>query len=443
MRGHHPPGKGQPAQTVIALVLLAAALLNGQLGPRGEPKFPKAGYLDRTSIRVTPLAAQSRLPAYRISPRSAIAKGSPISRYSTINRYTRTYYLLRSYMELFEARGGGTLALAKGTYVIPTSVSIPSNTTIKLEDGVRIVKGTRTGTSRLPVSVSVFAVVPPSKARMSGAIGGYNGSHDVTISGSGNVTLDLVNYPRAIGLAVGHARRIQISGISFANMTTGHFIEMDATDTATISGCQFKYGNAVTATANREAINLDTPDPLTHGFTALWSKNDRTPNRNVTIRNNYFYGLDRAIGTHSFSPGKMHTNISILNNRIKNMRNDPIRVMNWQDSTIQGNVIDGVAGGAIGKRGILASGAVNPNFTENSFCRVDRVIQLLPYKNQNIPQYGTIYNQLSSGNRSTLAANGRCAGTASNDYQDVPEPFIRISNVWNYYTNQEKLMLDN
>lgn len=38
----------------------------------------------------------------------------------------------------------------------------------------------------------------------------------------------------------------------------------------------------------KEAINLDTPDPETHGLNAVWVAQDRTDNKNITITNNVF-----------------------------------------------------------------------------------------------------------------------------------------------------------
>ena len=52
-----------------------------------------------------------------------------------------------------------------------------------------------------------------------------------------------------------------------------------------------------------EAINLDTPDPVTGGFGSVWSNLDGTANVRVTVANNRFDGMVRALGTHNFTPG--------------------------------------------------------------------------------------------------------------------------------------------
>ena len=78
-----------------------------------------------------------------MSPSSRIQ--GKLARYKSVNKHTRDYYLIRSYMQKFEAAGGGTLVLAPGRYVISSTIYVPSNTTIRLSEGTTLVKGTKTG----------------------------------------------------------------------------------------------------------------------------------------------------------------------------------------------------------------------------------------------------------------------------------------------------------
>ena len=56
------------------------------------------------------------------------------------NKKSKQYYTLRSYLELLERRGGGTLILSAGTYEICNTLYVASNITILLKDGVVILK---------------------------------------------------------------------------------------------------------------------------------------------------------------------------------------------------------------------------------------------------------------------------------------------------------------
>ena len=121
---------------------------------------------------------------------------------------------------------------------------------------------------------------------------------------------------------------------------------MDESQNVTVQYCSFsnvKKGSDYV----KEAINIDTPDKETEGFSSQWSSMDKTPNRNVTISDCTFEKLGRAIGTHKYSAKKskqmLHTNITITNNTITNMYNDaPIRAMNWKNAVITNNTIDKV-----------------------------------------------------------------------------------------------------
>src|SRR5699024_3247929 len=132
-------------------------------------------------------------------------------------------------------------------------------------------------------------------------------------------------------IVAGHNDNLLIENISFINMNSGHFIEIDATKDAIIRNNKFMYSKP-SPTLNKEAINIDTPDRSTLGWGFEWSTFDRTPNSNMLIENNHFYELDRAIGTHKYSGGMYHDQIIIRNNKIENMRNDAIIAMNWSNS---------------------------------------------------------------------------------------------------------------
>lgn len=344
--------------------------------------------------------------------------------YSTYNDTTKQYYVLRSYLEQLERTGGGILTLESGTYRICNTLYIPSHVTLLFQDGVTIVKTEETGQSDLTSSKSIFQLVAPSKAKTAGAYGGYEGETDITIQGTGTVVIDLGFIQDAIGIVLGHNTEVTISGITFRNMYSGHFIELDASSEVTIRQNNFLH-HKPSATGIKEAINLDTPDRSTGGFNAIWTKFDGTPNRNILIHGNTFDDLERAIGTHKYTQGKYHENVQIIDNKISNTTSDAIRILNWTAPVIKGNEIRTVAGGSGTDRAILASGLKAPVITGNSFIDVSRPIQLMPWKNSEEGEgYEITYNELTYENIDLMLKNTltRCG-----------ETFIRINRTYNVF----------
>lgn len=373
------------------------------------------------------ISEASSNPTYTITPNSKTFNGS-FTNYSTYNKQTKHYYLIRSYFEQLEKTKGGTIVLKKGTYTVSNVLYVPSNVTIKLENGAKIVKGANSGTSQFKASKSLFQFVSPSKQSKNGVYGGYKGEKNISIIGSGKATIDLNNIYDSIAIIAGHNQNIKIENIEFINMNSGHFIEIDATKNAVIKNNKFMFSKA-SPNQNKEAINIDTPDKATLGWSSTWSNFDKTPNSNMLIENNYFYDLDRAIGTHKYSGGKLHNEIIIRNNKIEKMRQDPIRVMNWSNSIIEHNHIKDVnPGTGNNRRGILASGAINPTFQHNIFENVPRPMQFMAWKNNGAgSKYDIIYNELSDTNIAALNTN---VGINNTEY------FIRINHVYDRFDRE-------
>lgn len=355
---------------------------------------------------------------------------------------TKDYYVLRSVMEQLEAQGGGTLIIEKGEYTITNTLYVPSNVTIELEDGVVLKKALVTDATTMNISSSVFQLVPPSKAAGTGTVGGFDGTKNVKIYSKGRATIDLQNKYFSFAIIMAHTENIYFENIDFKNMNSGHFIELDASKDVMINNCTFKQSVASDALM-KEAINLDTPDLATKGFSSKWSNFDRTATLNVTIQNSVFENLDRAIGTHKYSgagvingvtyESKPHTNVKIVNNKFNNIRNDAIRILNWSKPVISNNEFKNIAVGESGKRGIIASGAYSPTIKNNSFENIGRSIQFFPWKNRvNAEEYDIVYNDLSDENIAALKTNtGR----------NLKEYFIRISDQYLVYTNPKKVTI--
>ena len=344
-------------------------------------------------------------------------------------------------MEKFQKSGGGTLKLKKGTYIISNTVPIPSNVNLILEKGVIIKKGSKTGTSKFKASTSIFQLVAPSKLQKKAVYGKYNGMVNVNIIGEGNCIIDMRFKKDNVGIICCHNKNINIQGITFKNLYSGHFIELDATDKMTITNCKF-LGSKASKGLNKEAINIDTPDKITKGFNNKWSKKDKTPNNNILIENNVFKQLDRAIGTHKYSQNKYngkyvvnkgqiyHTQIVVKNNDISNMRSDAIRVINWKDSEIINNNIYDLPKNSKNYRGVLATG-VNITIKYNKFSNMMRPVQFFPSKNPGAGSlYSITYNDLNSQNENDLQYN-LC--------WNLDESFTRISNIYNYFMYAQQI----
>lgn len=374
---------------------------------------------------ITPISVSAADKTYTITPTSKPYKGN-MTNFSTFNKYTKQYYLLRSYLEQFEKSGGGTLILTKGIYTIPKTLYVPSNVTIRLKSGAKIIKGNVTGTKKVGPNKTLFQLVKPSISLKSGVRGKYDGEKNITFIGEGTAIIDLNFESDTIAIVAGHNRNIKIQNIHFQNLKQGHFIEMDATDTALISDNEF-INSKPSANQNKEAINLDTPDKLTKGWDHPWSNYDKTPNRNIKIINNLFKNLDRAIGTHKYSEGKYHENVVIQKNMIDTMRQDPIRVMNWKNAVIENNTIKNVVNGSGTFRGIFASGVINPTFRNNYFENVARPIGIMPWKNIGPGStYKLTYNTISDANIIALRTNR---------IKNTQETFIRINSIYNEFIN--------
>jgi len=345
-------------------------------------------------------------------------------KYGTYNKNTRHYYLLRSYLEYFDKAGGGVLVLKKGTYTITNTLCIPSNTTILLEDGAKILKSYETGTTALTYTRSLFQTVSYTNSSKAGVFSGYTGERNIKILGEGNACIDLNNLNCA-GVVVAHCSNLKISGLRFLNMNTNHFIELDAAYNVTISGNYFS-GYTVSSTTRKEAINLDTPDQNTGGFNQNWTSYDGTPNLNVFITDNVFYNLEAAVGTHKYTADKPHSNIQVLRNTFIDIHTYAVRCMNWKNSLIRDNTIMLTEAPEEERIGIICNGITNTTITANRFERYTIPVSLYHWQNQGSGSiYGPIYNDLSKDN--ILAVRKNYVYNCQNNYVEYYNEFDDFS----------------
>lgn len=363
-------------------------------------------------------------PNYTIGTNSTPIK-TDFKSYSGYTSKSRQYYTIRSYLEVFETAGGGTLTLTGGTYNITNTLYVPSNVTIHMASGVHIKKSMSTGTSKLSPSKSMFQLCAPSKAKVANGYSkgkyrygytGYNGVSNVNIFGYGSVVIDNNSVEDSLSLIMGHNNNVNIANITFQNMNYGHFIEANSSANVNITNCVFQNGVG----GNKEAINIDTPDIITNGFSSPWSSFDKTPVTNLTVNSCSFLNLPTAVGSHRYSYGSQHTNVKILNSTIKNTSNNGIYALNWKDCTISGNKIEGINRNGNVYRGIKAGGAVNLKVTNNYFNNMARVIQIHPISLNNYPP---IYSDMDDNIDEFIEDKG-----GSNSYgSDITQEYIRYN----------------
>jgi len=332
--------------TMAAIIGVAAILLFGMLAfsPKAYAALGAGAIDDSPGTAATEIDTQKKLPSVTITPKTDSPNEKLVKYSDTYTKQLKNFWVMSYYMQLFEKKGGGTITLKKGTYQLPISVQVPSNVTFIFEDGVVINKTRNTGTTRVKSNTPLFQMIAPSKYSKKGAVGNYNGTKNVKFIGKGNVVFNMNYVEPGCAIIMAQNQKMTFSGITFKNLAA-HAFELDASKNVVIEDCSFL--NMRSNNKTTEAINLDTPDKKTGGFSFAWSKFDKKPNVNVTIQNCTFKNFNRGIGTHKYSQnnGKdmMHTNIRILNNKFTNMKGTEgcVVAMNWKNVTIKGNVISG------------------------------------------------------------------------------------------------------
>ena len=288
---------------------------------------------------------------------------------------TKGYYQLRSYMEQLEYCGGRTLTLKKGTYYISNAVCIPSNVKIVFEDGVVIKKTKAIYQTELDNHKVIFIFVPPSKEKKKESVSGYGGTHDVTMTGIGNVVIDCNNKLPGRGMDMGHCRNIVIENLTFHNQYGSHYIELNSSQNVIVRNCNFWKFRDYKGDTYKEAINIDGTDYAVNGFNHVWSKHDKTVCQNIEITNCKFTDLGTAIGSHTYVANQgqqcYHTNIRITNNVFFGSTNCAIRALNWKNVLIADNSFRdiGIQNGAK-NFSIFMGGVIDATVTRNAFANV-------------------------------------------------------------------------
>lgn len=372
---------------------------------------------------------------YYISPDADPYKNEYMQ-YPAYNQYTKHYYAFRAIMDQLERRGGGTLIVKAGTYKLTNDIPVPSNVTIKLEDGVVMKKLNKTGYSGMKTTGGIFVFVEPKYYNSSESVVyyGYNGVHNVTITGpdSGTALIDLDGYADAMGLVIAHSNNLTIKNLTFKHGQGAHFIELDASKDVVITNCLFD-GHKDSQAKNKEAINFDTPDIETGGFLRKWSSFDCTANLNIHIVNNTFLDQEVAIGTHSYSENHPHTNIFIENNKIDGCDASAIQMLNWDHVTIRGNTFSNISRDENGRKyALVIDGVKNPKIANNTImnCRtIGRVgYAMQSGKSAKADAYAPVKYELTAGEWNDLLNTNKLVNVSDPTVWEYPVAGSDVNN---------------
>ncbi len=228
-----------------------------------------------------------------------------------------------------------------GTYYLDDTLFIHSNTTLQLSPNAVIYRMTAEydGALLLNTDWEYYA----------NSVGGYDLSHDITITGGTWDGGDLEEAD-AVGdlIYIGHARNITIQNATIKNCYGSHAIEYAGVKDSAIRNCTitgFRYRpDKFTA----EAIQLDV---CYKDGSGIWTPGfilDKTTCKNIVIEKNTIIDYPRGIGVHHTLKGYEVSNLTIRNNTIKR-----------SSAANQGKCV----------LGLFLLGAKNSSVTNNTFKR--------------------------------------------------------------------------
>lgn len=226
-----------------------------------------------------------------------------------------------------------TVSIPSGTYTSQETIKVYSNTILDLSAGNVVIKRAGSGT------LIRFGRPTDGDAR------GYNAYENITIKGSSNsyATLDGGGIATSI-LRFAHAQNITLQYLTFTNVKDAHHAEFAGSDNVLVEHCNFKGFTLTNSSSvtNYEALQLDI---LQESHFGNYGAYDGTINKNITITNNTFDGVNRGVGTHSGIVGEYFNNVTITNNLFSNVTGYAIVTTNYLNSTISNNNIKNCGAG--------------------------------------------------------------------------------------------------
>lgn len=220
---------------------------------------------------------------------------------------------------------GVEIFVPDGEYMISTPLIIYSRTRLHLSKGAVIVR---------KASPS-----PANMLRSAAGGGGYEGQQNIEVVGGtwdGNAS----STTTSTLLSFAHCRNVVIRDTTVKNWYENHALELNGVQGGKVLNCFFQdhLGGGL-----REAIQIDL---MKSSAQYPWyGPYDNTPCDDILIEGCTFVRCVRGVGSHSSTPGVLHTNIQIQNNHFKDLTNQAIRGMNYDNCVISGNVMENVGMG--------------------------------------------------------------------------------------------------
>lgn len=182
-------------------------------------------------------------------------------------------------------KDGGTVYFPDGRYLVSAALIFYSNQNIKLSDNAVILRNDKSE----PITRYLLASYSEPEW------GGYEGTHDVVISG-GVFDGNSCTEEKSTLVNTVHCRNITIENCRFVHCSQWHFIEINSTENAVVQNCVFDGPSytSVNEGLYNEQVQLDLARNGSYGpvyncdGTLIDFRCDETVCRNIIIRNNIF-----------------------------------------------------------------------------------------------------------------------------------------------------------
>jgi parallel beta-helix repeat protein len=251
--------------------------------------------------------------------------------------------ILQKALDLAFSRGGGTVLVPDGYYLIGSQLLIKRNVQLILHQNARMLRGFVRG--------SFLANYPSNADTLTDPTDSYSGHGNITIEGGtwdGNVLSgpDSTSYNM---FAFTRGRDITFRNITFKDVKSNHSLDLASLENVLIDNCNFLGYKDATTDQSRdyaEAIQIAPFTKLGSGGTGDFSGKSV---KNITIQNCYFGSSGTAgmgpvatgIGNHSSVHDEYVEDVKIINNTFEGMTYAGIRNFKFKNCKVSGNTFIG------------------------------------------------------------------------------------------------------
>lgn len=214
------------------------------------------------------------------------------------------------------------VVVAKGSYVIGTSLKIYSNTYLSLKD-VTLIRDKSS-------EINIIRTGTTDDANT--GVTGYTAYTNITIDGG---TLDGSATSNTM-VKLAHASDVTVCNMKLSNVKDGHIMEVAGIDGFTVRNCDFYDQLLSNSRIGYEAIQLDI---LCQAHFVGYRSED-LPMKNVLIEDCSFKNCPRGVGSHTAILNRPFDGVTIRNCDFLDMGSVAIQGMNWSNCNITGNTVD-------------------------------------------------------------------------------------------------------